>query len=104
MPNTPEPTPTNDETDYSDLPPLVDEDSDSESPTPPQHVFVTYWANAMHPPPTVVSISHINENGECVVVPIPVNAEEQPVLTMRNDNIGVPFRSLRQNNYSELVK
>ena len=96
MQPTPETNPTYDETDYSDLPPLVD-DSDSESTTPPQQVFVTYWANAPHPPPTVVSISYINENGECVVVPITVNAAERPVLTIRNDNIGVQFR--RHNNF-----
>ena len=99
MQPTPETTPTIDETDYSDLPALVDEDSEIvlESTAPPQQVFVTYWANAPHHPPTVVSISYINENGECVVLPIPVNAAERPVLNMRNDNIGVPFRRL--NNF-----
>ena len=96
MQPTPETTPTIDET---DLPELVDEESDIvlESTAPPQQVFVTYWANAPHHPPTVVSISYINENGECVVFPIPVNAAERPMLNMINDNIGVPFR--RQNNF-----
>ena len=80
MPNTPEPNPTNvDETDFSDLSPLV-EDSDSETTTPPQQVFVTYCTNAPHPAPTAVSMSYINENGDCVVVPVPVNAVEQPVV------------------------
>ena len=85
MQPTPETTPTIDET---DLPELVDEESDIvlESTAPPQQVFVTYWANAPHHPPTVVSISYINENGECVVL-----------LNMINDNIRVQFR--RHNNF-----
>ena len=89
MPNTPiNPNIVNVE-DFSDLPPLLEEDV-SETPTPPQQVFVTYWANAPSPAPTVISISYIDEHGECVVVP--VNAAERPILTMITDNIGVQFR------------
>ena len=87
MPNTPIP---NNVEDFSDLPPLLEEDV-SETPTPPQQVFVTYWANAPSPAPTVISISYIDEHGECVVVP--VNAAERPILPqLITDNIGVQFR------------
>ena len=98
MPNTtPQPNPANvDGSDVSDLPPLVDQESEPEPTSPPQQVFVTYWANAPHPPRTVVSISYIIENGKCVVVPVLVNVVEQPVLRMIIDNCGVQFR--RQND------
>ena len=90
MPNTPtNPNIVNVE-DFSDLPPLLEEDV-SEMPTLPQQVFVTYWANAPSPAPTVISISYIDEHGECVVVP--VNAAERPILPqLITDNIGVQFR------------
>ena len=93
MPNTPIP---NNVEDFSDLPPLLEEDV-SETPTPPQQVFVTYWANAPHPAPTVVSMSYINEHGECLFVPVPVNAVERPIVRMITDNTGVQFR--RQTNF-----
>ena len=97
MPNTPEPILTNVE-DLSDLPPLLEGDvSEPETPTPPQQVYVTYWANAPHPAPTVVSMSCINEHEECVVVPVPVNAVEKPIVRMKTDNTGVQFT--RQNNF-----
>ena len=97
MPKTPEPIPNNVE-DFSDLPALLDSEEDiSETPTPPQQVYVTYWANAPHPAPTVVSMSYINEHGECVVVPVPVNAVERPIVRMITDNTGVQFR--RQTNF-----
>ena len=85
MSNTPIP---NNVEDFLDLPPLLEEDV-SETPTPPQQVFVTYWANAPTPA-IVISISYIDEHGECVVVP--VNAAERPIVRMITDNIGVQFR------------
>ena len=97
MPNTLEPNSTNfDKTDFLNLPQLFKQNSDSEASTPLQQVLGTYWANALHPSPTVVSISYIIENGECVVVPVPVNAVERPVLRMITNNSGVQFR--RHNN------